>query len=140
MLGRLISTGVGLATLPARMTWRGVRAVRMTPAQFQRFQRGLREASDEAAREIRAVLDNVDQEMSAKAGHLNAEQKVYAASLALYAAEQHLSMAAVNLLRALWLSSHASHEAFADSEVIVEGGVGGRQDRGFREVDGNSGE
>ncbi|TGD73354.1 hypothetical protein E4634_09980 [Mangrovimicrobium sediminis] len=110
MLGQLFAMGVDIATLPARLTWRSARAVSMTPAQLQQFSRELRAASDEAAREVRALLDEVDAEMSARAGHLSPEQKMQAASLALNAAEQHLSMAAVNLLRAFWLGSRAARE------------------------------
>ena len=110
MIGKMIAMGFDLATMPARLTWRSARAVSMSPAQFQRFTSELRQASDEAARELQAVIAGVDAEMSQKAGHLSGEQKAQAAGLALQAAEQHLSMAAVNLLRALWLSSHASHE------------------------------
>lgn len=120
MLGNLIAMGMDLATLPARVTWRGARALSMTPLQFQRFSQELREASDEAAREIREVLSGVDAEMSARAAHLSPEQKVQAAALALDAAEQHLSMAAVNLLRALWLGSHAARESLEAEGVTIE--------------------
>ncbi|PLW69656.1 hypothetical protein [Pseudohalioglobus lutimaris] len=121
MIGKMIAMAVDLATMPARLTWRSARAVSMSPAQFQRFTAELRQASDEAARELQAVIAGVDAEMNQKAGHLSGEQKAQAAGLALQAAEQHLSMAAVNLLRALWLSSHASQElAQPRSGVIIE--------------------
>lgn len=121
MIGKMIALGLDLATMPARLTWRGARAVTMTPAEFQRFTQQLRQASDEAAREIQAVLNGVDAEMSHKAGHLSGQEKAQAAQLALHAAEQHLSMAAVNLLRALWLSSHAGRELARDEQgVIIE--------------------
>ncbi len=71
------------------------------------------------AREIQSVIAGVDAEMSMKAGHLSGEQKAQAASLALQAAEQHLSMAAVNLLRAVWLSSNASKELARDKNGII---------------------
>jgi len=109
---------VDLATMPARLTWRGARAVSMSPARFQQFSRELRDASDEAAREIRAVLSSVDDEMSARAGHLTPQQKVDAAALALAAAEQHLSMAAINLLRALWLGTHAARESAENNHSL----------------------
>ena len=102
MIGKMMSMGFELATMPARLTWRSARAMTMTPAQFQQFSNELRQASEQAAKEIQAVIAGVDAEMSAKAAHLSAEQKAQAASLALQAAEQHLSMAAVNMLRALW--------------------------------------
>ena len=46
--------------------------------------------------------------MRQKAAHLSPVQKQQAAELALGAAEQHLSMAAVNMLRALWLTLDSS--------------------------------
>ncbi|KAA1192542.1 hypothetical protein F0M18_07675 [Pseudohalioglobus sediminis] len=121
MISKMLALGFDLATMPARLTWRSARAISMSPAEFQRFTEELRQASDEAAREIQAVIAGVDAEMQYKAGHLSGEQKAQAASLALQAAEQHLSMAAVNLLRALWLSSHASREIARDQNgVIIE--------------------
>jgi len=121
MISKMLALGFDLATMPARLTWRSARAISMSPAEFQRFTDELRQASDEAAREIQAVIAGVDAEMRHKAGHLSGEQKAQAASLALQAAEQHLSMAAVNLLRALWLSSHASRELARDeSGAIIE--------------------
>ena len=42
--------------------------------------------------------------------HLSNEQKQQAALLALEAAEQHLSMAAVNILRAVWLAMNSNPE------------------------------
>ena len=120
MIGRMLSMGFDLATMPARLTWRSARAVTMTPAQFQQFSDELRQASEEVAREIQAVIAGVDAEMTAKAAHLSPEQKAQAASLALQAAEQHLSMAAVNMLRALWLSAHAGRELSQADGVIIE--------------------
>lgn len=119
MIGKMMSLGFDLATMPARLTWRSARAMTMNAAEFQRFSNELREASEEAAREIRAVIAGVDAEMSMKAGHLSGEQKAQAAALALDAAEKHMSMAAVNLLRALWLSAHASRELGHDRDGII---------------------
>ncbi|MEP4148264.1 MAG: hypothetical protein ABJL54_13685 [Halioglobus sp.] len=121
MIGKMMSMGFELATMPARLTWRSARAMSMSAAEFQQFSDELRDASEEVAREIQSVIAGVDAEMSMKAGHLSGEQKAQAASLALQAAEQHLSMAAVNLLRALWLSSHAGRElAHEKNGVIIE--------------------
>ncbi len=126
MIGKMMSLGFDLATLPARLTLRSAKAMTMSAAEFQQFSRELRAASEDAARELRAVVAGVDQEMRLKAGHLSAEQKAQAASLALDAAEQHMSMAAVNLLRALWLSAHASREIGQRSEgIIIEQGKEG---------------
>lgn len=119
MITKMLSMGVDIATLPARLTWRSARAMTMNASEFQQFSAELRLASEEAAREIRAVLAGVDADMHARAGHLSAEQKAQAAGLALQAAEQHLSMAAVNLLRALWLSSHAGRELTRDASGVV---------------------
>ncbi len=105
-----MSMGFDLATMPARLTWRSARAMTMSAAEFQLFTEELRQASEEAAREIRQVIAGVDMEMTHKASHLSPDQKAQAAALALDAAEKHLSMAAVNMLRALWLSAHASRE------------------------------
>jgi hypothetical protein len=108
MLGKMVSIGFDLATLPARMTFRGAKAVVAMPGDIDHFRRELRQATDEVAREIQQLLDSVDAEMSQKAAHLNPEQKQQAAELALGAAEQHLSMAARNILRALWLTVDSS--------------------------------
>ncbi|MCB1855431.1 MAG: hypothetical protein KDI05_11160 [Halieaceae bacterium] len=107
MLGKMVSMGFELATLPARMTLRGVRAAVAAPGDVGYFMRELRLASDEVAREVQQVLAAVDAEMTQKAAHLDPVQKQQAAELALGAAEQHLSMAAVNVLRALWLQLDA---------------------------------
>ena len=122
MLGKMASMGFDLATLPARMTLRGVRAAITAPGDIGYFMRELRLASDEVAREVQQVLASVDAEMSQKAAHLNPVQKQQAAELALGAAEQHLSMAAVNILRALWLSLDASRslEEQGREGVIIE--------------------
>ena len=122
MLGKMASMGFDLATLPARMTLRGVRAAVTAPGDIGYFMRELRLASDEVAREVQQVLASVDAEMSQKAAHLNPVQKQQAAELALGAAEQHLSMAAVNILRALWLSLDASRslEEQGREGVIIE--------------------
>ena len=121
MLGKMVSIGFDLATLPARMTIRGARAAVTAPGDIGLMMRELRQVSDEVAREVQLVLASVDAEMSQKAAHLNPTQKQQAAELALGAAEQHLSMAAVNVLRALWLSIDASRSLEQGREgVIIE--------------------
>lgn len=110
MIGKILSMGFGVATMPARVTLRSVRALSMSSAEFTAFAQELRQASDEAVLEVQNLIAGVDAEMSHKAGHLTNEQKQQAAALALYAAEKHLSMAAVNVLRAIWLSTHAANE------------------------------
>ena len=108
MLGKMVSIGFDLATLPARMTLRGARAAVMAPGDISYLMRELRQVSDEVAREVQQVLISVDAEMRQKSAHLDPVQKQQAAELALGAAEQHLSMAAINVLRALWLSVDAN--------------------------------
>src|SRR3990167_3227961 len=108
MIGKLLSTGFSLATLPARLTFRSVRAVAMPPAQASRLLADMREASDQAVQELQGLLASVDAEMTHKAAHLSAADKRLAAELALRAAEQHLSMAAINILRAVWLRLHST--------------------------------
>jgi hypothetical protein len=122
MLGKMVSMGFDLATLPARMTLRGVRAAVTAPGDIGYLLRELRVVPDEVAREVQQVLASVDAEMSQKSAHLNPVQKQQAAELALGAAEQHLSMAAVNILRALWLSLDASRslEEQGREGVIIE--------------------
>ena len=66
--------------------------------------------SMKAMQEIQLLLMSVDDEMGRKTAHLSNEQKQQAALLALQAAEQHLSMAAVNLLRAVWLAMNSNPE------------------------------
>lgn len=46
--------------------------------------------------------------MTHKTAHLSAADKRLAAELALHAAEQHLNMAAINILRAVWLTLHST--------------------------------
>jgi hypothetical protein len=108
MIGKLLSTGFSLATLPARLTFRSVRALAMTPAEASRLLAGMREASDQAVQELQELLAGVDAEMTHKAAHLSAADKRLAAELALRAAEQHLSMAAINILRAVWLTLNST--------------------------------
>tara|TARA_R110002049_G_scaffold177382_24_gene344600 strand:+ start:6244 stop:6618 length:375 start_codon:yes stop_codon:yes gene_type:complete len=110
MLKRMASLGFDLATMPARMTFKGARAVVSMPGDIEHFLREVRTVSDEVAREVQLLLDTVDAQMSEKTAHLDPQQKRRAAQLALNAAEQHLSMAAVNVLRALWLSADADRE------------------------------
>lgn len=110
MIGKMLSAGFSLATMPARLAYRSARAAAMTPAEFSQFLGELRGASDEAMREVHSLLASVDDEMGRKTAHLSNEQKQQAALLALDAAEKHLSMAAVNLLRAVWLAMNSNPE------------------------------
>ena len=121
MIGKMISLGFDLATMPARMTYRGTRAMLAMPGDFEQVIAEVRAVSDEVAREVQILLESVDAEMSQKTAHLNPQQKQQAAELALDAAEQHLSMAAVNMLRALWLTVDSSRRLEQDAdEVIIE--------------------
>ncbi len=121
MIGKMVSLGFGLATLPARMTYRGTRALLAMPGDLEQVMREIGKASDDVAREIQTLMADVDMEMSRKAEHLSGEQKQQAAELALDAAEKHLSMAAVNMLRALWLAMDSSRSLEHDkASVIIE--------------------
>ena len=121
MIGKMVSLGFDLATLPARMTYRGTKAMLSMPGDFEQVMAEVRQATDEVALEIQALMASVDAEMSQKAAHLNVEQKQQAAELALDAAEKHLSMAAVNMLRALWLAVDSSRSLEHDKGgVIIE--------------------
>jgi hypothetical protein len=108
MIGKLISTGFSLATLPARLTFRSVRALAMTPAEASRLLADMRQASDQAVQELQGLLANVDADMTHKTAHLGVADKRLAVELALHAAEQHLNMAAINILRAVWLTLHST--------------------------------
>ena len=108
MIGKLLSTGFSLATLPARLTFRSVRALAMTPAEVSRLLVDVRAVSDQAVQGLQELLASVDAEMTHKAAHLSAADKRLAAELALRAAEQHLSMAAINILRAAWVGPHST--------------------------------
>lgn len=119
MIGKMVSLGIDMATLPARMTFKGAKAMVAMPGDFSHFMEEIRGASDEVAREIQALMSTVDMEMSQKAAHLSPGQKQQAAELALNAAEQHLSMAAVNILRALWLTVDSAR-ALEQGPVIIE--------------------
>lgn len=116
MIGKILSTGFNLATLPARLTLRSVRALAMTPAEAGRLLADMRSASDQAVEDIHALLARVDDEMGRKAGHLSSAEKHQAAELALQAAEQHLSMAAINILRAVWLTLNATPQLPSSDE------------------------
>lgn len=121
MIGKMVSLGFDLATMPARMTYRGTRALLAVPGDFEQAIAEIRTVSDEIARELQILLDGVDAEMTQKTAHLNPQQKQQAAELALDAAEQHLSMAAVNMLRALWLTVDSSRRLEQDADgVIIE--------------------
>jgi hypothetical protein len=121
MIGKMVSLGFDLATLPARMTYRGTRAMLSMPGDIDRIVAEVREVSDEVAREVQALLSSVDREMREQTLHLNAEQKQQAAELALDAAERHLSMAAVNLLRALWLAVDSNRQLEQEgSGAVIE--------------------
>jgi len=131
MIGKMVSLGFDLATLPARMTFKGTKAMLAMPGDFEQVMAEIRQASDEVAREIQALMADVDAEMSQKAAHLNGEQKQQAAELALDAAEKHLSMAAVNMLRALWLAVDSSRSLEQDrGGVIIEHEPGNSSSRG----------
>jgi hypothetical protein len=108
MLGKLLATGFSLVTLPARLTFRSVSALTMTPAEVSCLLKDMRGASDQAVQEIHALLASVDDEMGRKTAHLSNADKRLAAELALQAAEQHLSMAAINILRAVWLTLNST--------------------------------
>ncbi len=119
MIGKMVTMGFEMATLPARLTYRGTRAMLAAPADFAQFMEQLRQASDEVAREIQLIMDGVDAEMSHKAAHLSPEQKQQAAELALDAAEKHLSMAAVNVFRALWLAVNSAQSLRQEREPVT---------------------
>lgn len=121
MIGKMLSTGFNLATMPARLAYRSARALAMTPGEVSEFMAELREASDQAVQEIQSLMAGVDDEMGRKTAHLSNAEKQQAAELALQAAEQHLSMAAVNILRALWLAMNSTPQLQQDhSGVIIE--------------------
>ena len=116
----MIKQAWNLATLPARLALRGTRQMWLLPANWEQMARELRLASAEATRELRLLVESVDAEMSARAAHLTPEQKQQATGLALQAAEQHLSMAARDLLRALWLASSAEKQLQAERETRLD--------------------
>ena len=107
MIGKLISTGVDLVTLPARVAIETTQKALQLPADLGQLIGEVQAAAEQAMEEMQVMADGVDNEMSKKAAHLTPEQKQQAAELALGAAEQHLNMAATNMLRALWLASSA---------------------------------
>ncbi len=89
------------------------------PGDFEQVIEEARKVSDAVAREIQALMTDVDVEMTRKAEHLSGEQKQQAAELALHAAEKHLSMAAVNMLRALWLAVDSNRSLEDDKASII---------------------
>jgi hypothetical protein len=118
MLQKAVSLGFSLSTLPARLAYRRVAPLLDLPPDLDRALTELRAGSDQVLREIQGVLQAVDQDMNARTQGLSAAEREQAAELAVRAAEQHLSMAAVNLLRALWLGASARRELERDSVVI----------------------
>ena len=121
MIGKMVSLGFDLATLPARMTFRGAKAVLAMPGDLEQIIEEMRGVSDEVAREVQMLAANVDAEMRQKAAHLSGEEKHQAAEMALAAAQQHLSMAAVDMLRALWLVMDSKRPLEqSDGAVFIE--------------------
>lgn len=114
MISKLLATGFSLATLPARLTFRSVRALAMTPAEISHLLADMRDVSDQAVAEIQQLLASVDADMKGKTAHLSNADKQLAAQLALQAAEQHLSMAAINILRAVWLTLNSTPQSLSD--------------------------
>ena len=122
MIGKIVSLGFDLATLPARMTFRGAKAVLTMPGDLEQVIAEMREVSDDVAREVQMLAASVDAEMQQKAAHLSGEEKQQAAELALAAAQTHLSMAAVDMLRALWLAMDSKQSLNQDDRsLIIEG-------------------
>lgn len=105
MLAKVVTTGFRLYTLPARLAYRQTARLFNLPDDPARLLQEARAVSEEVARELQRVLDSVDRDMSARAAHLSPPEREQAAQLALHAAEQHLSMAAINVLRAFWLAT-----------------------------------
>lgn len=121
MIGKMVSLGIDLATLPARMTFKGVKTMLTMPGDFEKMLAEMRTVSDEVTREIQILMASVDAEMSQKAAHLSDEQKQQAAELAMVTAQQHLSMAAVDMLRALWLSVDSTRTlGRGENSVVLE--------------------
>ena len=119
MISKLLATGFSLATLPARLTFRSVRALAMTPAEISHLLADMRDVSDQAVAEIQQLLASVDADMKGKTAHLSNADKQLAAQLALQAAEQHLSMAAINILRAVWLTLNSTQQSLSDEAPRV---------------------
>ena len=119
MIGKMFSLGFEAATLPALLTYRSTRAVLGIPGELERIRGEFRQLSDEVGRGVQVLLASVDADMRHKTAHLSAQQKQQALDLALDAAEQHLSMAALNTLRALWLALDSGRELRRDRTGIV---------------------
>jgi len=121
MIGEITSFGINLVTMPARLAFKGIKTTLELPADFSHFLEEVREASDEVAKEIQQMMVDVDQEMSTKAEYLTPDQKQQAAELALDSAEKHMSMAVVNMFRAIWLatSSHQKLPAPTQKDFIA---------------------
>ncbi len=118
-----MATGFRLYTLPARLAYRRTASLLNLPDDPGRLIEEIRVLSEQVAGEVQAVLDGVDRDMRERAAHLTPEQREQAAELALHAAEQHLSMAAINVLRALWLaSSDRRLSRDAGAEIIADTG------------------
>jgi len=120
MLKQAISLGFNIATLPARITYNVLSNATGLHPDIGRLIADIRQASGDVVRELQQLADSVEAELQQKAGHLNPEQKQQAAQLALYAAEQHLSMAARDLLRALWLNISANNQLTQQKQSQIE--------------------
>lgn len=108
MIGQLFTSGIGLAALPVRLMYRSTKAMLDLPSVVFRDLDDIRHAANANFEKLRLIVHAVDADMREKTAHLNDEQKRQAASLALSTAEQHLGMAVVDMLRALWLASDAN--------------------------------
>lgn len=110
MLGKMMSFGFNVATLPMRVALRGTvnsaKTMLSLPGQYKQFVEDVRLTSDEIARELEVVMAQIESEMAEQAAHLSPEQERQAANMAFASAEQHLSQAAVDMLRAFSLLSN----------------------------------
>lgn len=120
MITKIVTYGFKLYTLPARVAYRRTAHLFNLPPTLEELFAELRASSEQVSRQVEAIFNEVDRDMSERAAHLSPQQRQQAADLALDAAEQHLSMAAVNMLRALWLATSARNalQAEGDSSII----------------------
>lgn len=120
MTRKMVSFGFNIYTLPVRAAYRGTAHLFNLPPTLEDLIAELRAGSEQVSREVEAMLSEVDREMTEKASHLSPQQRQAAAQIALDAAGQHLSMAAINMLRAFWLVGSSRNTLHQDEAGKIE--------------------
>ena len=109
MLGKLVSKSIDIATLPARVTFKGymkaLDAANLMPGGIEQFQQDMNE-----------LLKQLDADFDRNVDDMTEQERETAAVQEIYRAEQHLSAALISILRLVRLATAE------DSRVIEHKG------------------